>query len=1390
MLDIPFELFGFEPGSVAVATIFAPRDEVQAQIAFEVFEKTFAVFGLEVTGYREVPIVVDVLGPQARESLPRIRQAFIKRPAFIHSDEAFNTLLYRARQMTRTKEREAGIYKQFFFASLSSTTIIYKGLTRGEDLPRFYPDLVDSRFISRFGLFHRRFSTNTKTSWDKAQPFRLIAHNGEINTIEGNRAWAYSREQALGLQVDELLTHDGTSDSGNMNEMVEALTYRSSIPYLGDVLSIMIPPAHLPNALHQLWSRAMEPWDGPAFVAYCDDQSIGARLDRNGFRPCRWATTDERFYLASEAGSFPIDQNTIRDRGTVMAGSGVSVSLATGDVDLHDSSRTIARRGVSVDPRLIPLSAQEEASQEKVELRQPIFGYTHEDLSMMLVPMAAQGKEPIGSMGNTARMAVLSDQPRSVYDFFYQHFAQVTNPPVDYIRERIVTDLTMYLGRMPNVFSPKELIPPFPGIYLDSPILSLAQMNELAGLEHIPPFRSRLSMYRLDGTFRNSSLKERLADLGEEAIAAARKGYTILCLSDRKASLDSPPIPSLLGLSSIVRALDACGQRLKVSVIIDGGDVRTAHQVACLLGFGASAVCPYLAISSVRQSSDKALAEFAELERESNLIAALRIGLLRVMSKMGISVARSYHGAQLFSCVGLGDDVREALFPNIEHTGGGLSFASLERHVLSTVREPVEGGKLPNIYQMKEQSKGKEGERHSMTVLQSRLIHRLVREEHSDEDARAIYDEYVSLTESYYPISLRHLLRPLGKENIELSKVEGWRDITKRFGSGAMSFGAISAESQRDIFLAMSEVGGRSNSGEGGENPYYWSEGVHATCKQVASARFGVTGQYLISGNEIQIKIAQGAKPGEGGQLMREKVSADIARARHASEGIDLISPPPLHDIYSIEDLKELIYELRQFHPKAKINVKLVSGANIGTIAVGVVKAGADSIQISGGDGGTGAAATTSMIHAGLPWELGLVEVDHMLTSNGLRELVELRIDGGLSTGRDIVCAAILGAEGFDFGKLLLVAEGCIMARLCHKNTCPVGIATHAERFKKKYRGTKEHVVSLLRWIAEDTRSILASIGETSLANLYRRTDLLEYDDKFSDLVRERGIDLSSLLKSSEQALASKESAYNEGLGQLNHKILSEVENQLPNPVEASYEITATDRAVPATLCGHFAKIRHEFHMASLGKGDTNQGGSDFPSIKVDLQFRGSAGQGFGMLLEEGISTTLIGEANDSVGKSMTGGRIVIKSDTERSGGRSPVLVGNCALYGATGGVLFVSGVAGDRFGVRNSGATAVVEGLGLHGCEYMTSGIVVVLGSVAENFGAGMTGGKAYLRNTDEQKINLEHLCRKPLGDDGHSELKDLLCDFAEATDSPLARAILADWSKRSAEFAMWVPK
>lgn len=1398
MTDIPFNMFGYEQDTVAIATLFITNDPVKQRQSLKIFENTFEFMGLPILEYRDVSVNTKVLGEEALATLPVIKHVVIERPAKSRTNLAFDKLLYLAKQLTMRKLYSTKLVGNLFFTSLSAQTIVYKGLCKAEALQDLYPDLQNPEYKTRFTLFHRRFSTNTRTSWDKVQPFRLIGHNGEINTIAGNRSWAKSREKMIGAEKYELLTRKGISDSGSFNEMVEAMRYRSGVPNVEDILALMVPPASVDNEFYTFWSRAMEPWDGPAFISYANGYTIGARLDRNGFRPARWARTEDHFYLSSEAGTFEVDESKINAKGTLFAGRGVTLDLDTGEVHFRDPSHSKENEDAKFDARLTPIPEEVGDPKKSYLEKLPLFSYTDEELKKVIYPMATDGKEPVGSMGDTARLAVLSTEPRSFFDHFYQNFSQVTNPPLDYIREQVVTDLRTHLGKKPNIFEPKELIPPAPAFLLKTPFLSLSQMDYLHSIvggdlseEQIVPVRLSMTFKRTHGVV---GFKAKLRELADSAIEAAQKGHSIIILTDRDASYEYPAIPSLLALRSVVNNLNEQGLRLNASVVIDSGEIKNTHHAASMIGFGAYAVCPYMALDITRNDDNRALKKLDADTKERNYLHALEQGLLKIMAKCGISVVRSYQSAKLFSAVGLDKQVIRDFFPGIQSPIGGITLDQIGEQVLERTQhlrdEDLSEMKPLKTYQYKEHARGKMGEKHSMTSSRSKAIHELVRGKDLDLTDMKLFDEYLKEAHDDEPVTLRHLLdTKKSDEPLELEEVKSIDHILPKFGSGAMSFGAISAESQRDIFRAMKEIGGRCNSGEGGENPYYFTEGISASVKQIASGRFGVTGEYLVAGDEIQIKVCQGAKPGEGGQLMGIKVTEDIARARFANPGFDLISPPPLHDIYSIEDLAQLIHDLKQLHPGGKVSVKLVSGVNIGTIAVGVAKAGADVIQVSGGEGGTGAASLSSMKHAGLPWEIGLPEVHQALVENDLRDHVILRTDGGLSRGKDIVLASILGAEEFDFGKLLLIAEGCIMARICEKNTCPTGIATHDPKFKAKYKGNKDHVVDTLKYLAQDVRRELAKMGASSLEEVFGQTQYLQMHPDHEELIREKNFDLSYFLNAPSYKKEKNLPGLSDPISPLNKQIVDDLEKAIEKNEDISkeYEIYNTDRSALATFFGELSRKMSKQRLKEIKEGKEFKN----PYSKtISLTFNGSAGQSFGVFQNGNVNVRLIGEANDSVCKSMSGGKTVIVPPKEATYEPSEnAIIGNCALYGATGGTFYVNGQAGDRFAVRNSGCTAVVEGTGLHACEYMTNGTVVILGGTSNNIGAGMTGGELFLFEDPGSRVNREYIDAVGLSEKDEQKLRSILEDYHKETDSTKAEYMLSDWENVKSQFKKYIP-
>lgn len=1362
MTDIPYQLLGIDHNKMAVGTLFLPQHQSSLRKSLRILEHTFDQYGLKINHYRDVPINPEALCKEAQETLPIIKQFFISRPHHCRTLSSFDKLLYLAKQLTSANLKNSeGI--DLPFVSLSSRTIVYKALSNSFQLEEFYPDLRNTEYKITFALFHRRFSTNTISTWDKIQPFRLIAHNGEINTISGNRTWAVTRERALGLRKEELLRHEETSDSQTFNDMVEALKYRSSNHKVSELLALLVPPAQKDIPFYNFWARALEPWDGPALIAYCDGKTLGARLDRNGFRPCRWAKTQDYFVMASEAGAFEFNQNEIMSRGSLSAGQGFKINVTNGKLDFDDPAHNPDNEGFYFDARIIPLYNTTIKNLEDQLKKVPspvIFGHTPEDLKFFTLPMATSGLEPLGSMGDTSTIAVLSLQDRSIYDYFYQRFAQVTNPPLDYIREKLVTDLRIHLGRRPNIFDAKEMLPPKLNIELSSPILTLGQMEAIESSEH--SFNHPLKSLKISILFKKEEgevgLRSAIEDVTKKSVEAIRSGTDIVILSDRKACAQNPPIPAIIALRAVHMKLNSMGIRMRASLILETGDIKNSHHVAILSSFGATAVCPYLLYLEAHKHVNQNIET-----TQQNIKLALEQGLLKIMSKMGISVLRSYQGSQLFTPIGLSNSFLKEFFPQhfsiIEGVGLETFVDRIMKRADQLEMSPHE--ELPHPFIIKEHSKEQLGEKHSMSAKRSRFIHEMLLYQPESQIGQNKYLEFLKMTYDMGPFNIRDLLgldysavkSTTSKQEIEID------EILKTFGSGAMSFGAISAQSQRDLILAMKEIKGRSNSGEGGENPYFYTDGVSASIKQLASGRFGVSAHYLVHAQEIQLKMAQGAKPGEGGQLMGNKVNAQIAKARNTLVGVDLISPPPMHDIYSIEDLKQLIYELKQLHPHCKISVKLVSGENIGHVAIGVVKAGADIIHISGGDSGTGAAGLLSMKHCGLPWEFGLAQTHRTLLEHGLRSGIILRVDGSLQTGKDIILAAILGADEFDFGKMLLIAQGCVMARVCHKNTCPAGIATQDPKFQERYKGNAQKVIDYLRFVAIDIKNILIKLGQKNLKQLKGKSFLLKVDSFQMSKAKAHHLDLAYFTQYKEQEhspMRPHENTEEHLINDLNRMILDDVFNEKER--DLTYQIKSTDRAIPCTLFGQTAYLK--------------------PSIAKDRQqltFSGSAGQGFCAFMTDPYLITLKGEANDGVGKSMSGGMLVITPhDGHPFKAQETSIIGNGAFYGATKGKAFIYGMASDRFAIRNSGALLIVEGVGLHACEYMTGGTVIILGNAGKNLGAGMTGGVIFSIQDLSAQMNGEYITQTIPTDQDTKELLDYLKEYESFTSSPVVTPYL----------------
>jgi glutamate synthase domain-containing protein 2/glutamate synthase domain-containing protein 1/glutamate synthase domain-containing protein 3 len=1367
------------PRDLAVGALFLPGARDAAARARALVVEALRGAGLGCLGFRAVPIREAALGDKARRSRPGIEQVLVERPAAA-TDADFARALEDARQAIERRANAAAI-EDLYVVSLSHGTLVYKALVRAVDLSDFYPDLQDHEFRTAFALFHQRFSTNTAPSWALVQPFRLLAHNGEINTIQGNRAWMKARGCPLS---------DDVSDSASLDEALALLT-RGGRDVL-HAMSLLVPPAwegddELPadvRAFFDYQACLMEPWDGPALVAFTDGRVVGAALDRNGLRPARYLTTvDGLVMVASEAGVLDVEDERVLHRGRLGPGDVVAVDLpARRLVDREALHRRLAARRpygrwlaeqrlVVQRPSLpIPLPRVGEGSANDPGREAPsgtspgadlavlrAFGYTREELQLILGPMYRDGLEPLGSMGDDTPLAVLSSRPRLLFCYFKQRFAQVTNPPIDPLRESLVMSLRVQLGPQ------GELLAETPAhaaqVHLAGPLLRADELRRLEALERKGWRTQRLSLL-FAAQAGTPGLAQALEALLSAAAEAVRRGATLLILDDQGVGPDRAALPSLLAVSAVHQHLVREGLRMRASLIVATGEARDDHQLAALIGFGASAVCPYLALAAVAGAVAEQGGNAARAgEAQARYLDTLAKGLLKILSKMGISTLRSYHGAQLFEALGIAEPVIERHFTGTPSYLGGLGLAeiaaeALTRHAAAFAEPagPLEEGGAHRFRQ--------NGELHAFEPRVVRALHAALR-----SGQRLDYRRYAELVHARGPLALRDLLEFKERPAIPLEQVEPVEAILPRFTSAAMSLGALSPEAHETLALGMGRLGARSNCGEGGE------DGARHRVKQVASGRFGVTAAYLASADELQIKIAQGSKPGEGGQLPGHKVTPQIARVRHAAPGVTLISPPPHHDIYSIEDLAQLIYDLKRVNPRATVGVKLVSEAGIGAVATGVAKAHADAITIGGHDGGTGASPLGSIKNAGTPWELGLAEAQQALVESGLRARVRLQVEGGLRTGRDVAMAALLGAEEYGFGSAALVALGCVMARQCHLNTCPAGVATQREELRAKFRGTPDAVLAFFTAIAEEVREILALLGVSSLAELIGRTELLEVrlpaSGKAGTLALERILARaapSQALLPSDQPHAPPETG-----GRLDEAVLARLPfaSAKGRPLVMQLSVTNADRAVGARVAGEL--------VARRGRRASR------PPARIDVGYRGSAGQSFGAFCVDGMRLALEGEANDYVGKGMSGGEIVIRPFAS-SRLADPVVAGNTVLYGATGGRLFLAGRAGERFAVRNSGALAVVEGVGDHACEYMTGGGVVILGATGRNFGAGMSGGLAYVFDPDAllaRRLNPEMVVASDASDRADQLwLREALKRHHEATASARARAILAGWS------------
>ncbi|XP_066398214.1 LOW QUALITY PROTEIN: ferredoxin-dependent glutamate synthase, chloroplastic-like [Miscanthus floridulus] len=1445
MSAIPWDLFDdwankqglapFDRRNTGVGMVFLPQDEKSIEEAKAATEKVFVDEGLEVIGWRPVPFNVSVVGRNAKETMPNIQQIFVKVAKEDNADD-IERELYISRKLIERAAKSFSWADELYFCSLSNRTIVYKGMLRSEVLGQFYLDLQNELYKSPFAIYHRRYSTNTSPRWPLAQPMRLIGHNGEINTIQGNLNWMRSRETTLQSPVWRGREHEirpfgdpKASDSANLDSIAELLLRSGRSP--AEALIILVPEAYknhptlsikYPEVInfYDYYKGQMEAWDGPALLLFSDGRTVGATLDRNGLRPARyWRTSDDFVYVASEVGVIPMDESKVVMKGRLGPGMMITVDLQTGQVlENTEVKKAVAlaspygtwlqERTRSIKP--VNFLSSTIMDNETVLRHQQAFGYSSEDVQMVIESMASQGKEPTFCMGDDIPLAVLSQRPHLLYDYFKQRFAQVTNPAIDPLREGLVMSLEVNIGKRGNIL---EVGPENADqVALSSPVLNEGELETLLKDPKLKP--KVLSTYfdirkGLDG-----SLDKTIQALCEEADAAVRSGSQLLVLSDRSEAPEPtrPAIPILLAVGAIHQHLIQNGLRMSASIVADTAQCFSTHHFACLIGYGASAVCPYLALETCRQwrLSNKTvnlmrngkMPTVTIEQAQRNFTKAVKSGLLKILSKMGISLLSSYCGAQIFEIYGLGQEVVDLAFCGSVSKIGGLTLDELGRETLSFWVKAFSEDTAKRLENFGFIQSRPGGEYHANNPEMTKLLHKAIREKR--DNAYTVYQQHLASR----PVNVLRDLLELKSDRapIPIGKVEPATSIVERFCTGGMSLGAISRETHESIAIAMNRIGGKSNSGEGGEDPIRWNpltdvvdgysptlphlkglqNGDTATSaiKQVASGRFGVTPTFLVNADQIEIKIAQGAKPGEGGQLPGKKVSAYIARLRNSKPGVPLISPPPHHDIYSIEDLAQLIYDLHQINPKAKVSVKLVSEAGIGTVASGVSKGNADIIQISGHDGGTGASPISSIKHAGGPWELGLTETNQTLIQNGLRERVVLRVDGGFRSGQDVLMAAAMGADEYGFGSVAMIATGCVMARICHTNNCPVGVASQREELRARFPGVPGDLVNYFLFVAEEVRAALAQLGYEKLDDIIGRTDLLK--PKHVSLVKTQHIDLGYLLSNaglpewSSSQIRSQDVHTNGPV--LDETILAdpEIADAIVNEKEVSkaFQIYNVDRAVCGRVAGVIAKKY----------GDRGFAGH------LNITFNGSAGQSFGCFLTPGMNIRLVGEANDYVGKGMAGGELVVVP-VDKTGfvPEDATIVGNTCLYGATGGQVFVRGKAGERFAVRNSLCQAVVEGTGDHCCEYMTGGCVVVLGKAGRNVAAGMTGGLAYILDEDDTllpKVNKEIVkMQRVNAPAGQMQLKSLIEAYVEKTGSEKGATILREWEAYLPLFWQLVP-
>ncbi|MFK0002655.1 glutamate synthase large subunit [Paenarthrobacter sp. NPDC090522] len=1414
LMQVPDEFFRavteFElpaPGQYVVGTAFLPAESREAATAKAGIESLAADEGLTVLGWREVPVVADLVGAMARACMPYFSQPFFASATGEQLER--NELDSRAWRIRKRAQNKFGVY----FPSLSSRTIVYKGMLTTAQLEPFYPDLSDKRFKTKLAIVHSRFSTNTFPSWPLAQPFRTIAHNGEINTVKGNRNWMRARQSQLaspllGDTPEELypICTPGASDSASFDEVAELL-WLSGRPITHSIM-MMIPEAwenHATmdparRAFYEYHSLLMEPWDGPAAVSFTDGNLVGATLDRNGLRPGRyWITEDGLIVFASEVGVIEVEPANVVKKGRVAPGKMFLVDTEAGRIidDAEVKAEVAAANPWAewlkdnlIDINELPEREHVLHTAASVNIRQRTFGYTTEELKILLGPMARTGAEPLGAMGSDTPVAVLSKRPRLLFDYFVQSFAQVTNPPLDAIREELVTSLKCAIGPNGNLLDGKQVRQP--QISLPFPVINNDQLAKIANIENADGDRIAMKvrgLYRPEGG--EAALRARLTEICEQVSGAINRGVQYIVLSDRDSNAQWAPIPSLLLVSAVHHHLLRSANRTKTALVVEAGDVRETHHVAVLIGYGASAVNPYLAMESVEQLiSNGDVVGVTPEDGVYNLIKGLGKGVLKIMSKMGISTVASYTGAQTFEALGLSQELVDEFFSGTHSQLGGVGLEVIAaevsaRHQMAYPEGGIEHPHRPLLgggeYQWR-----RDGEPHLFNPETVFRLQHATRERRYDifkQYTKAVDDQSENLMTLRGLLKFKDGIRPA----VPLEEVEPVSSIVKRFSTGAMSYGSISKEAHETLAIAMNRLGAKSNTGEGGEDvDRLLDPERRSAIKQIASGRFGVTSLYLTNADDIQIKMAQGAKPGEGGQLMAQKVYPWVARTRHSTPGVGLISPPPHHDIYSIEDLAQLIYDAKRANPSARVHVKLVSEVGIGTVASGVTKAKADVVLVSGHDGGTGASPLNSLKHAGVPWELGLAETQQTLMLNGLRDRVVVQVDGQLKTGRDVVIAALLGGEEFGFATAPLVVEGCIMMRVCHLDTCPVGVATQNPELRARFSGKPEFVVNFFEFLAEEVREILADLGFRSIEEAIGHAEVLDTRDAI-DHWKADGLDLDPILHGLEfdddVPLRNMVGQNHELDKHFDQRLITMAQEALSDrmPVKITLDVINTDRSV-GTMLGHVV---------------TKTFGTDvLATDTIDVTLNGTAGQSLGAFLPAGITLRMFGDSNDYVGKGLSGGRIIVRPDrTNVFQAERNVIAGNVIGYGATSGELFLRGQVGERFLVRNSGATAVVEGIGDHGCEYMTGGQTLIIGRTGRNFGAGMSGGTAYVLDLQPERVNKDAL------DSGELQLLELdaedrdivhglLVKHVEETESVLAGRLLENFDDTAARITKVLPR